>query len=395
MDIEKRIDELFPELLEIRRDFHMYPEISEDEYRTCDKICEYLERWNIEHVKGVAETGVVAIIRGKKEGKTIGARADIDALPILESNDLPFKSVNEGVMHACGHDVHTTIHLGVARIFKEMEGELEGNIKIFFQPAEEAVGGADRMIKEGYLKRPDVNYILALHVNPALDVGEIELRYGKTNAATNEFYINIEGKSGHAAYPDTTVDSIVVAGYIITALQTLVSRNISPLNSVVLTLGQINGGLKNNIIPRQVTMSGTLRTLDSETREFAKKRIREIVESTAKAHGGVGSVEFQDGYPALINHDKIVKVLGEVAEEVLGKDNIKYKEFPSMGADDFAFFLEKVPGAYYYLGSGNKEKGWTAPIHNENFMVDEECIKVGVLMQVKTMMRLLKDDNVD
>ena len=295
MDIEKRIDELLPELVEMRRDFHMYPEISGKEYRTCNKICEYLEKWNIEYIKGIAETGVVATIRGKKEGKTIAARADIDALPILESNNLSFKSVNKGVMHACGHDVHTAIHLGVAKIFKEMEDELEGNVKIFFQPAEETIGGADRMIREGCLKDPDVDSILALHLTPHLEVGEVELKYDKTNAATNEFYINIQGKSGHAAYPDTTVDPIVIAGYIITSLQTLVSRNISPLNSVVLTLGKINGGVKNNIIPGEVTMSGTLRTLDPETRRFTKERIKEIVESTAKAHNGIGTVEIEDG----------------------------------------------------------------------------------------------------
>lgn len=395
MDIEKRIDEIFPELIEIRRDLHMYPEISENEYRTCNKICEYLEKWNIEHVKGVAETGVVAIIRGKKEGKTIGARADIDALPIEESNDLPFKSVNEGVMHACGHDIHTAIHLGVAKIFKEMEEELEGNIKIFFQPAEETVGGANRMIQEGYLKDPDVDYILALHVTPHLDVGEIELKYGKTNAATNEFYIKIDGKSGHAAYPESTVDSIVVAGYIITALQSLVSRNISPLESVVLTLGRINGGTKNNIITGEVIISGTLRTLTPETRIYTKNRIKEIVESTAKAHGARGTVDFEEGYPSLINDDGVVKLLKEIGEDTLGKDNVKIKELPSMGADDFAFFLEKLKGAYYYLGSGNREKGWTASIHNEDFMVDEECIKVGVLMQMKTMMRLLEGESID
>lgn len=395
MDIEKRIVEIFPELLEIRRDFHMYPEISENEYRTCNKICEYLKKWNIEHIKGVAETGVVAIIRGKKEGRTIGARADIDALPIQELNELPFRSVNDGVMHACGHDVHTAIHLGVAKIFKEMEEELEGNIKIFFQPAEETVGGADRMIKEGYLQNPDVDYILGLHITPSLDVGEIELKYGKTNAATNEFSIKIYGKSGHAAYPESTVDSIVVAGYMITALQTLVSRNISPLNSVVLTLGKIHGGTKNNIITGEVIMSGTLRTLNPETRLYTKKRIKEIVESTAKAYGATGTVNFEEGYPSLINNNKVVNILKEIGEDILGEENVKIKELPSMGADDFAFFVEKIKGAYYYLGSGNKKRGWTASIHNESFMVDEECIKIGIIMQIKTMLRLLKGENID
>ena len=369
----------------------MHPEISEKEYRTHDKICGYLETWGIEHIKGVAETGVVAIIRGKKQGRTIGARADIDALPVLEDNDLPFKSVNKGVMHACGHDVHTTIHLGVARILKEMEDDLEGNIKIFFQPAEETVGGADRMIQEGHLKNPDLDYIVSLHLMPRMDVGSIELKYGKLNAATNEFSISIKGKSGHAAYPEETVDSIVVAGYMITALQTLASRNVSPLDSVVLTLGQIHGGTKNNIITGEVIMSGTLRTLDPETRIFAKERVRGIVESTARAYGAEASVEFEEGYPALINDNGVVDIIKELGEELLGKDKVTLKELPSMGADDFSFFLEKVKGAYYYLGSGNQSKGWTAPIHSEDFMVDEECIRTGVILQTKAMLKLLEE----
>ncbi len=390
MDIEKKVDEIFSQLVDIRRDFHMNPEISEEEYRTCDKICEYLEDWGIDHVKGVAETGVVAIIRGKKEGKTVGARADMDALPIRELTDFPFKSVNYGVMHACGHDIHTTIHLGVAKILKEIEDEIYGNVKIFFQPAEETIGGAKKMIQEGYLKDPNVEYMISLHVMPYLEVGEIELKYGIVNAATNEFSIKITGKSSHAAYPEESVDPIVTAGYIIIALQSLVSRNISPLNSVVLTLGQINGGIKNNIIPGEVTMSGTLRTIDPATRVFAKKRIREIVENTARAYGATAEVEFEEGYPALINNDEVVDVLKRTAESTLGKDKVKFKEFPSMGADDFSFFLEDTKGAYYNLGCGNKSKGWNAPIHSDYFMADEESIKIGVLLQTKTLLELLK-----
>ncbi|MDU5081107.1 M20 family metallopeptidase [uncultured Tissierella sp.] len=389
MDIEKRVDDIFSQLIDIRRDFHMHPELSEQEYRTCDRICEYLNEWGIEHVKGVAETGVVAIIRGKKDGKTVGARADIDALPITELTDIPFKSVNEGVMHACGHDIHTAIHLGVAKILKEIEDEICGNVKIFFQPAEETIGGAKKMIEEGYLKNPDVEYMLSLHVMPYLDAGEVEFKYGKVNAATNEFSIKITGKSSHAAYPDQSVDPIVTAGYIITALQSLVSRNISPLNSVVLTLGQINGGIKNNIIPGEVIMSGTLRTIDPDTRVFAKNRIREITENTAKAYGAAAIVEFEEGYPALINNDEVVDVLRQTAESILSKDKVKFKEFPSMGADDFSFFLQDTKGAYYNLGCGNKDKGWTASIHSECFMADEKCIRIGVLLQTKALLELL------
>ncbi|NLX61960.1 MAG: amidohydrolase [Tissierellia bacterium] len=390
MDIKKRANEIFEELVEIRRELHMYPELSEKEYETVNRICKYLDKWGIEYKRGIADTGVVAIIRGQEGGRTVAARADIDALPIIELNDIPFKSRNKGIMHACGHDIHTAIHLGVARLFKEMEDKFKGNVKIFFQPAEETVGGAKRMIEEGCLKDPDVDYILSLHVMPNLEVGNIEIKYGKLNAATNEFNIKIKGKSSHAAYPEESVDAIVVAGYIITALQTLVSRNISPLNSVVLTLGQIRGGTKNNVITGEVNMSGTLRTLDEETREFAKRRLVEIVENTAKAYGASASVEFEEGYPALINDDEVVDVLKEAAEEVLGLDKVHFKEFPSMGADDFSYFLQRVKGAYYNLGCGNKEKAWTQPLHSSSFMADEEAIKIGLILQTQTLLKLLE-----
>lgn len=392
MDIKKRVNEIFEELVSIRREFHMHPELSQEEYQTANRICKYLDKWGIEYKRGIADTGVVAIVPGQEGGRTVAARADIDALPIVEINELPFKSVNKGIMHACGHDIHTTIHLGVARLFKEMEGEFKGNVKIFFQPAEETVGGAKRMIDEGCLRNPDVDYILSLHVMPTLEVGNIEIKYGKLNAATNEFRIKIIGRSSHAAYPEESVDSIVVAGYIITALQTLVSRNISPLNSVVLTLGRINGGVKDNVISGEVTMSGTLRTLDENTREYAKKRVRQIVENTAKAYGASATVEFEEGYPPLINNDEVVDVLKKTAEEVLGLSKVKLKEFPSMGADDFSFFLQETKGAYYNLGCGNKEKGWTWPLHSSRFMADEESIKVGVVLQTETLLELLKKE---
>lgn len=390
MDTKKRVDLLFHELVEIRRDFHMHPELSEKEFRTSDKICEYLDRWGIEYKRGFAGTGVVAIVRGRTPGKTVAARADIDALPIKEETNLSFKSINEGVMHACGHDIHTTIHLGVAKLFKEIEEKLKGNLVIFFQPAEETIGGAKIMIEDGSLDilRPD--YILALHVMPYLDAGNIELKHGSMNAASNEFSIKVKGRSSHAAYPEKSVDAIVTAGYIITSLQTLVSRNTSPLNPIVLTLGQIKGGNKNNIIAEELVMSGTLRTLNTETRDFAKKRIKEIAESTAKAHGATVEIRFGEGYPALINDDEVVNVLHETAVKVLGEHKVKFKELPSMGSDDFSYFLEETKGAYYNLGCGNQANGWTAPIHSGNFIVDEECIKTGVLLQTEFLLELLK-----
>ena len=390
MDIRKRVNEIFNELVDIRREFHMYPELSENEHGTMNRICNYLDRWGIEYQKNTADTGVVAIIRGRKGGRTVAARADIDALPVIELNDLPFKSRNKGIMHACGHDIHTTIHLGVARLFKEMENEFQGNVKIFFQPAEETIGGAKRMIEEGCLENPDVDYILSLHVMPSLNVGEIEIKYGKLNAATNEFTIKITGKSSHAAYPEQSVDSIVVAGHVIVALQTLVSRNISPLDSVVLTLGKIDGGTTNNVISGEVTISGTLRTLDEDTRSYAKQRVKEIVENTAKAYGASATVEFEEGYPALINNDEVVDELKESAESILGREKVRLKEYPSMGADDFSFFCQNTKSAYYNLGCGNKDRGWIWPLHSGKFIADEESIRVGVILQMVTLLKLLR-----
>ncbi|KUO72614.1 MAG: peptidase M20 [Clostridia bacterium BRH_c25] len=390
MDIKKRSEEIFEKLVAIRRDLHMNPELSGKEIRTSKKISEYLDIWGIEHIDGVADTGVIAIIRGKKEGRTVAARADIDALPITEASDRYYKSRNEGIMHACGHDVHAAILLGVARMFKEMEKELAGNVKLIFQPAEEAVGGAQRMVKDGCMANPDVDYVIGLHVMPYLDAGQVELKYGKLNAASGEFSITIKGKSGHGAYPDTTIDAIVIAGNVITALQTLVSRNISPLDSVVLTIGKINGGTKNNIIADEVVMSGTLRTLDADTRKHAKAIIERIVENTAKTYGGEGTVEYTDGYEALINDDEIIDVIRETAERVLGKDKVQFKEFSSMGAEDFSYYIEEAKGAFYHLGCGNQAKGITASLHNKNFDVDENCIKTGVQLQTECILALLR-----
>lgn len=389
MDIKKRTNELYEELVKIRRDFHMHPELGENEHRTSTKICEYLEVWGIEYQRGVADTGVVGIIRGKHPGRCVAARADIDALPVKEAINCEFKSVNDGIMHACGHDIHTTVLLGVAKILKELENELKGNVKLIFQPAEETVGGADRMIKEGCMKNPDVEYITGIHVMPYLNAGYVELKYGKLNAATNEVKINVKGKTGHGAYPDMSVDAIVVSSYIISALQSFISRNISPLNSAVLSLGKINGGTKGNIICGEVEMIGTLRTLDPKTRKFAKERITQIVENTAKAHGAEATVSLDDGYSALICDDEVMDVIVDTAGSVLGKDKISMKEFPSMGAEDFSYFCEVAQGAFYSIGSGIKERDDNAPLHSELFEADEECIKTGVIMQTEVLLKLL------
>lgn len=391
MHIKNKVSNIKSELLDIRRDFHKHPELSGAEHRTGKKICEYLDAWGIEYEYGIADTGIVGIIRGKKgPGKTVAIRADIDALPILEDNGLDFCSSNPGVMHACGHDAHTTILLGAAKVMKDMEVDLTGNVKLLFQPAEEAIGGADRMIKAGCLDNPKVDYAIGLHVMPNVPTGKVELKYGKLNGNSGSVKIRVHGESGHAAYPDKSIDSIVMASSIVTNLQTLVSRNVSPLNSVVLTFGKISGGEKANIITDFVELEGTLRALDTGTRTKVKAEIERIASHTAEALGGRAEVIFKDGYVALINDDAVVDVVKQSAENVVGQENIVYKEFPSMGGEDFSYFTEKVPSAFYHLGCMNEAEGMNFPLHSKHFVLDEACLALGVEVQVNATLALLE-----
>lgn len=391
MRLENRINEIYDDLISIRRDLHQHPELSGKEIRTGKKICQCLDKWGIEYETGIAETGIVGIIRGKAgAGKNIGIRADIDALPIQEPDTLDFNSKSDGVMHACGHDVHTTILLGAAKLLKEMEHELGGNVKLFFQPAEEAIGGAERMIKDGCLKNPDIHHVIGLHVMPNIPTGKVEMKYGKLNGNSGSVRIIVQGESGHAAYPDKSVDAIVMASSIVTNLQSVISRNVSPLNSVVLTFGKINGGQKANIITDSVVLDGTLRALDTESRIFAKARIKALAESTAVAYGGTAEVTFKDGYIALINDKFVLDIVKETAEEQIGAENIVYKEFPSMGGEDFSYFSDEVPSAFFHLGCGFEDEDQNFPLHSKHFQVNEACIKTGIKMEVNAVVKLLK-----
>ena len=392
MDIDRRIDEIYAELVEIRRELHENPELSQKEYRTQEKIRDYLDKHGIENFP-CAGTGVVGIIRGKNKGKTVGIRADIDALPIHEKNNVSYSSMNPGVMHACGHDAHTAILLGTGKIIKELadsKDSINGNVKLFFQPAEETIGGAERMVNEGCMEEPKVDYVLGLHVQPYLDAGKVELKYGKLNASTDSISISLKGKAAHGAYPDNGIDAIVMAGSVITALQSIVSRNTSPLDSVVISLGKISGGIKDNIIADEVIITGTLRTLDDKTRKYTKERISSIVDNVAAAFGGEGLTTFHEGYQALINDNEIVDVIRESSEKLFGKENVQFKEFPSLGAEDFSYFLDIAKGAFFHLGCGNSLRGITYPLHTEHFDIDEECLKVGVRLQVENILFLLK-----
>jgi len=388
------------ELIKIRRDFHMNPELGGSENRTMNKICEYLDSWGIEYQKCASKTGVIAIVRGMNKNKTdetspclcVGVRADIDALPINEETNIEFKSVNDGVMHACGHDAHTTIALGTAKIIKSMESQLDGNVKFFFQPAEETTGGAERMINEGCLKNPDVDYVLGLHVDPSLKTGSVSLKYGKMMASSDEITIKAIGKSTHGAHPHEGIDPLIIASNLILSLQTLVSRNLSALNSAVFTLGSIHGGTRGNIIPDEVEMTGILRTLDQETRDFMKRRIGEIVENVPKASGGEGKLFIRESYKALINNDEAVNAVRETAEKLLGKENVVINLFPNMGTEDFSYFAEHSKACFFNLGCKNEEIDAVYPIHSSKFKLDESCLKIGVKLQVENVLKLLKSN---
>ena len=377
-------------LIAIRRDLHQHPELGLEEYRTSALVLDYLQQWNIKVTQLIGETAIVGLIEGNPGEKTIGLRADMDALPIEEKTGALYASLIPGKMHACGHDVHTTILLGASYILQQLKEEYKGNVKLFFQPAEETVGGAKPIIEEGCLEHPKVNHVLGLHVRPTLNVGEVGFHYGKCHAASDTIIISINGKQAHGAYPQDGIDAILISAHVITALQSLISRNLSPFETAVLSLGIIEGGTAGNIVCDQVTIKGTLRTLDQTTRVFMKKRIIEVAENTAKAFGGSADVRIEEGYAPLINAHAITDAVAHVARKLLGEDNVIIMEHPSLGVEDFAYFAEAVPSCFYNLGTSNPHKGIQAALHENTFDVDEEAIKIGVCLQVLSALHLLE-----
>lgn len=390
MEIKQKVSAIADEMIAIRREIHQHPELGTFEHETHSRICALLDAWGIEH-QDCADTGVLGIIRGGKPGNVVGIRADIDALPLQEDRSRVYASQNDGVMHACGHDVHTTILLGVAKLCSEMQADLPGVVKLFFQPAEETVGGGERMVQQGCCENPKVDYTIGLHVQPYMDVGTVEMRYGQLNASCDTVTITVHGKAGHGAYPERGVDAIVAAAGIISGLQTFVSRNISPLNNAVLTIGTIQGGSKSNIVADEVRMTGTLRTLDPETRLFARERITALAQNIAAGYGCTAEVEVEWGYACLINTDEVVDVMKARAEQLLGKGHVLMKQFPSLGGEDFSYFIDASAkgGAFYHLGCGNSAKGITAALHNQQFDVDEACIPLGIELQMQFLLDLL------
>lgn len=379
--IENEVDNILDWIIKHRRDIHRHPEPSGEEYRTSKKVISVLKDLGVEVKTGYYDTGVVGIIRGKKEGKTLGMRFDMDALEMDEETNHSFQSENEGVMHACGHDGHTAMGLGVAKVLMQFKDELKGNIKLIFQPAEEDAqtgGGAQYMIEDGVLEdEPKVDAMVAMHLWPALKLGEIGTKVGTIMAASDPITIDIKGKGAHASLPNLAIDPIVIGSQIINNMQTIVSRNIDPFEQAVITFGVFNGGTRYNTIPEKITLEGTVRTFSEEVRKKVYNRIHEVAENTAKAMGGEAKVNYKKSYPPTINAEDMVNLAKDSIKDLFGEDKYINIDRPASGGEDFAYFAKELPAVYLWLGY-DKEGEEIYPPHSPQYDFDEKALAYGV-----------------
>lgn len=389
--IKNKAFSMSDELIQIRRHIHRYPETAFNEHKTAEFICEKLEEYGIRFISGIAKTGAVGEIKGKDKGKCVLLRADIDALPIEEKNDIEYKSTHSGLMHACGHDAHIACLLGAAKVLKELEGEFSGTVKLMFQPAEEGAGGAEPMIKEGILDNPKVDAAIALHVDSLTPAGTILVTNGPVMAAPDEFDITIKGRGGHGAYPQTAVDPILTASKIIEGLQSIVSRNISPMVPAVISVCSVNSGSFYNIIPETATIKGTARTFDDELRKEMPKLIERVVSGVCASMGAEYDMHFRFMYPPLINNSEMFELIKGVGERLLGKNNVVEVKEGSMGGEDFSYVANQVASMYFKLGTANKEKGIYEPLHSPTFNIDESAISIGAAMLASSAITYLSD----
>ncbi|GAB4110077.1 MAG: M20 family metallopeptidase [Thermoflexibacter sp.] len=365
------------EIIVNRRHLHTYPELSFQEFKTSQFVANQLKSFGITP-QPIANTGLVALIEGKNsQKKTVALRADMDALPITEANEVPYKSQNQGVMHACGHDAHTASLLGTAKILSELKEHFEGTVKLIFQPAEEkAPGGASIMIKEGVLQNPSPQSIIGQHVAPLIPVGKIGFREGMYMASTDELFITVRGKGGHAAMPEMLIDPILIASHIVVALQQVISRNFTPKIPAVLSIGKIIGNGATNVIPSEVTMEGTFRTMSEEWREKALQRMKKLAEGIAESMGGSCEFSILKGYPYLVNNPSLTQRLRRAASEFIGKENIVDLDL-WMAGEDFAFYSQQIDACFYRLGTRNEAKGITSGVHTPTFDIDESALEIG------------------
>jgi len=364
--------------ISIRHHLHAHPELSYQEFNTSAFVKKQLDAIGISHIS-MAGTGVVGSIEGTDPGSRIVAlRADLDALPIQEENDIPYRSLKDGIMHACGHDVHTSCLLGAARILQETKNHWKGTVKLIFQPGEERnPGGASIMIREGVLENPAPELIVGMHVNPQLEKGKLSFRGGKVMASADEIYITIKGKGGHAASPHQTTDTILVASHIVVALQQVVSRNSNPFSPSVLSICSFNGGFTTNVIPNEVKLMGTFRTMDEDWRFRAHELIIQQASAIAQGMGAGIDVKIDVGYPNVYNNEALNELAKKQASTFFGNQNVEETEL-RMGAEDFGYYSQKIPGCFFRLGTRNTNKGITSGVHTPTFNVDEEAIEIGM-----------------
>lgn len=385
-------ERILNDIIAFRRDLHLYPELSGEEFETSKKIQQKLSEHSIPFIGGFAKTGVLGIIKGGKSGGTVALRADIDALPITERTKLGYSSQINGKMHACGHDAHTAMLLGVGIVLNERKEEINGTVLLVFQPAEEnaPVGGSKQMMEDGVFDTYEPDVIIGQHVWPDLPVGTFGVRPGPMMGNSDRFKIVVKGSGGHAALPHQTIDAIVVANQMITALQTIVSRNVDPVDAAVVTIGKIEGGYRYNVVADQVTLEGTVRTFTNETKAIVKNRFHSIVKGVAQSMGAEAEIDYLDGYPATVNTPEWAERVKNTAIKLFGNESVP-EVTPCMGGEDFGCFLQKYPGVYYWLGTsiGEGQK----PLHDPNFIFNEDALPYGIELMTQVAIDTLNQLN--
>lgn len=388
LDLLSTAAALRQQLVAWRRDFHMHPELGFQEHRSAGLIADQLRELGYRVQTGVATTGVVGLLEGRRPGPVVMLRFDMDALPLAEENEVEYASQNPGVMHACGHDAHMAMGLGVATLLAQHVDEMAGTLKLVFQPGEEGMNGAEVMVQAGVMEDPRPDVFLATHVWNDAPVGTLNVSPGAVMAAAEKWTCTVRGNGGHGAMPHQTVDPIVAVAQIVSALQTVVSRNVSPLETAVVTVGSVHGGHAFNIIPAQVDLSGTIRTYSPQVREMVLQRVREVIEGVAVACGVVADLEITRLTPAVINDADVASVVRAAAEVVVGPENV-LSGGRTMGSEDAAYFMQDVPGCYFFVGSANPERGLNAPHHNPRFDLDEDALVLGVAVVMHALAHYL------
>ncbi len=391
-EIWKIANEIKNEVIELRRHIHMNPELGYEEEETSKLVAKKLQELGIDIKTNVAKWGVIGLIKGKAgDGKTIGIRADMDALPLQEENNVPYKSKKDGIMHACGHDAHTAMLLGIAKILVKMKDKMKGNVKLFFQPAEEGLGGAKPMVDEGALIDPEVSAVISLHVDDDTPAGSIAMKDGSFTASSDKIWFDIIGKGGHAALPHNTRDPIIAGAYLVTALQTVASRFTDPVNPVVVTIGTFNAGSAYNIIPERVHITGTVRALKPKVRDQTYEFIEQIAKGIAETFDLTITPGIKRGYSPGLNDPHLNQLIKEATKELVGEDKVIINEDPSMGAEDFFEFSDnyRIPVSMIWLGTRNEEKGINHPGHSPLFDIDEDALPLGCAILSLTALKYL------